>query len=77
MHETPLHHAAKNMRVEMIVILVEFGANIYARDQHDRKPVDYTAAGSPAAACLQRYEGTSTQRSRMCAVRLRHQQVAV
>lgn len=56
LHETPLHHAAKNMRVDMIEILVEFGANIYARDQHNRKPVDYTTPGSPSAACLQFYE---------------------
>lgn len=26
----------------MIEILVEFGVNVYARDQHNRKPVDYT-----------------------------------
>lgn len=56
LHETALHHAAKNMRVEMIEILVEFGANIYARDQHNRKPVNYTTPGSPSAACLQFYE---------------------
>lgn len=56
LHETPLHHAAKNMRVEMIEILVEFGANVYARDHHDRKPVDYTTPGSPSAACLHFYE---------------------
>lgn len=59
LHETPLHHAAKNMRVEMIQILVEFGANIYARDVHDRKPVDYTTPGSPSAACLRLYESRS------------------
>lgn len=56
LHETPLHHAAKHMRVEMLEILVEFGANIYARDQHNRKPVDYTTPGSPSEACLQFYE---------------------
>lgn len=55
-HETPLHHAAKSMRVEMIEILVEFGANIHARDQYDRRPVDYTTPGSPSAACLRFYE---------------------
>lgn len=40
----------------MIEALVEFGANIYARDQHNKRPVDYTAPGSPAAACLHFYE---------------------
>lgn len=40
----------------MIQVLVEFGANIYARDQNNKKPVDYTAPGSPAAACLLFYE---------------------
>lgn len=56
LHETPLHHAARNMRVEMIEILLEFGANVYARDQHNRKPVDYTAPGSPSAGRLSFYE---------------------
>ncbi|XP_034019384.1 ankyrin repeat and SOCS box protein 13 [Thalassophryne amazonica] len=56
--ETPLHHAAKNMQEDMIEMLVEFGANIYARDQCNRKPVDYTNPGSPSAACLHFYEST-------------------
>uniref|UniRef100_A0A665W7E9 Ankyrin repeat and SOCS box containing 13a, tandem duplicate 2 n=1 Tax=Echeneis naucrates TaxID=173247 RepID=A0A665W7E9_ECHNA len=58
LHETPLHQAAKKMRVEMIEMLVEFGANIYARDQHNKRPVDYTTPGSPSADCLHFYETT-------------------
>ena len=65
LHETPLHHAAKNMRVEMIEILVEFGANVYARDQHNRKPVDYTTPGSPSAGFLSFYESEC-----LCSARL-------
>lgn len=81
LHETPLHHAAKNMRVEMIEILLEFGANIYARDQHDRKPVDYTTPGSPSAACLQLYESQYLDlrgdRKQSCVtVSMQHQQMA-
>ena len=56
LHETPLHHATKNKQVEMVEILVEFGANVHARDHHDKKPVDYTTPGSPSATCLQFYE---------------------
>lgn len=40
----------------MIELLVEFGANIYAKDKHERKPRDYTKADTPAAFCLQLYE---------------------
>ncbi|XP_071777130.1 ankyrin repeat and SOCS box protein 13-like [Centroberyx gerrardi] len=58
LHETPLHHAAKKMRADMIEMLVEFGANVYARDQWDKKPSDYTTPGSPSAVCLQFYENT-------------------
>lgn len=56
LHETPLHHAAKSNNVDMIELLVEFGANIYARDKYDRKPVDYTRPDTPSARCLQLYE---------------------
>lgn len=42
--------------VDMIELLVEFGANVYASDNLSRKPVDYTTAASPAYTCLTFYE---------------------
>ncbi|XP_032364832.1 ankyrin repeat and SOCS box protein 13-like [Etheostoma spectabile] len=42
----------------MVEMLVEFGADVYARDQHNRRPVDYAAPGSPSATCLRFYATT-------------------
>ncbi|XP_049617137.1 ankyrin repeat and SOCS box protein 13 isoform X2 [Syngnathus scovelli] len=56
LHQTALHHAAKSANVELVETLVEFGANIYARDRHNKKPVDYASPGSPVATCLRSYE---------------------
>ncbi|XP_072309427.1 ankyrin repeat and SOCS box protein 13 [Eucyclogobius newberryi] len=58
LHETPLHHAAKNKSEDMIQILVEFGANVYSRDQRDRRPGDYTRPGSGPAERLRSYESS-------------------
>ncbi|XP_077355301.1 ankyrin repeat and SOCS box protein 13-like isoform X2 [Festucalex cinctus] len=56
LHQTALHHAAKGAQVEMIETLVEFGANIYTRDKHNKKPIDYASPGSPTETCLRFYE---------------------
>uniref|UniRef100_A0A3B3VE55 Ankyrin repeat and SOCS box protein 13-like n=1 Tax=Poecilia latipinna TaxID=48699 RepID=A0A3B3VE55_9TELE len=53
-HETSLHHAARAHMVDMIELLVEFGANVYASDGLGKKPLDYTTPASPSYACLQR-----------------------
>ena len=63
LHETPLHYAAKARRAETVELLVEFGANIYARDHRERRPVDYTTPDSPAAACLRSYESKTPVRT--------------
>lgn len=55
-HETALHHAAKASNLEMIELLVEFGGNVYARDNLGKKPIHYTSSGSAAAICLKFYE---------------------
>lgn len=59
-HETALHHAARLNMVDMIELLAEFGANVYASDNLGRKPVDYTIPGSAAYTCLMFYESKFT-----------------
>lgn len=58
-HETALHHAARVHMVDMIELLVEFGASVYATDNHGRKPVDYTTPASSSHSCLMFYESKS------------------
>jgi ankyrin repeat/SOCS box protein 13 len=56
LHETALHHAAKVKNVDLIEMLVEFGGNIYARDNRGKKPSDYTWSSSAPAKCFEYYE---------------------
>lgn len=56
LHETALHHAAKVKNVDLIELLIEFGGNIYARDNLGKKPINYTSQGSPTNICLEFYE---------------------
>ncbi|XP_029008458.1 ankyrin repeat and SOCS box protein 13 isoform X2 [Betta splendens] len=58
LHETALHHAAKTKNVDLIELLVEFGGNVYARDNLHKKPIHYTSHGSPSYLCLEFYEKT-------------------
>lgn len=56
LHETALHHAAKTKHIDLIELLVEFGGNVYARDNLNKKPIHYTSLGSPSYLCLEFYE---------------------
>lgn len=53
LHETALHHAAKAKNIDLIELLVEFGGNVYARDNLNKKPIHYTILGSPSYICLE------------------------
>lgn len=68
LHETALHHAAKVKNVDLIEMLIEFGGNIYARDNRGKKPSDYTWSSSPPAKCFEHYE--SEARSALPALRM-------
>ncbi|NXB16340.1 ASB13 protein, partial [Rhagologus leucostigma] len=71
LHETALHHAARARNVDLLRLLVEFGGNIYARDNRGKKPSDYAWSSSPAAKCLEYYERTPLSLSQLCRVSVR------
>ncbi|XP_005668274.1 ankyrin repeat and SOCS box protein 13 isoform X3 [Sus scrofa] len=71
LHETALHHAAKVKNVDLIEMLVQFGGDIYARDNRGRKPSDYARSSSAPARCLEHYEKTPLTLSQLCRVSLR------
>lgn len=71
LHETALHHAAKVKNADLVEMLVEFGGNVYARDNRGRKPSDYTWSNSPVAKCFEFYEKTPLSLSQLCRLRLR------
>lgn len=71
LHETALHHAAKVKNVDLVEMLIEFGGNIYARDNRGKKPSDYTLRSSPTAKCFEYYEKTPLSLSQLCRVTVR------
>ncbi|NXY39497.1 ASB13 protein, partial [Pomatorhinus ruficollis] len=71
LHETALHHAAKVKNVDLVEMLVEFGGNIYARDNRGKKPSDYTWSSSPTAKCFEYYEKTPLSLAQLCRVTVR------
>ncbi|XP_072529152.1 ankyrin repeat and SOCS box protein 13 [Salminus brasiliensis] len=71
LHETALHHAAKANNMEMIELLVEFGANVYVKDKHEKKPGDYTRPDTPSALCLQLYESVPLSLQQLSRIALR------
>ncbi|XP_004575309.2 ankyrin repeat and SOCS box protein 13a.1 isoform X1 [Maylandia zebra] len=70
-HEMALHHAARVGMVEMIELLVEFGANVYASDNLGRKPIDYTTPASPSYTCLRFYESNPLSLQQLCRIAVR------
>ncbi|XP_026865811.2 ankyrin repeat and SOCS box protein 13 isoform X1 [Electrophorus electricus] len=72
LHETALHHAAKANSLELIELLVEFGGNVFARDNLGKKPSHYTSHGSSAALCLQLYESEPLSLQQLSRVALRN-----
>ncbi|XP_074554528.1 ankyrin repeat and SOCS box protein 13a.1 [Halichoeres trimaculatus] len=70
-HETALHHAARTNMVDMIELLIEFGAHVYASDNLGKKPIDYTPPASAAYTCLISFEGNPLSLLQLCRITVR------
>lgn len=70
-HETALHHAARLQSVEMIEMLLDFGANAYASDNVGRKAIDYTTPATPAHSCLDWHQRNAPSLQHLCRIAFR------
>ncbi|KAM7366840.1 hypothetical protein PAMP_014783 [Pampus punctatissimus] len=70
-HETALHHAARVDMVDMIELLMGFGANVYTSDNMGRKPVDYTTPASHSYTCFRFYESNPLSLQQLCRITVR------
>ncbi|XP_063068664.1 ankyrin repeat and SOCS box protein 13-like [Engraulis encrasicolus] len=70
-HDTALHNAARRGCAELLEMLVQFGANVYARDKHNHLASYFTKHGTPAHTCLEHYESSPMSLMQQCRIRVR------
>ncbi|XP_037538924.1 ankyrin repeat and SOCS box protein 13 [Nematolebias whitei] len=71
LHEVALHHAAKTKNTDLMELLVEFGGNVFARDNLNKKPIHYTGVGSASYRCLEFFENTPLSLQQLSRVAVR------
>uniref|UniRef100_A0A670YSR8 SOCS box domain-containing protein n=1 Tax=Pseudonaja textilis TaxID=8673 RepID=A0A670YSR8_PSETE len=71
LHETALHHAAKVRNTDLAEMLIQFGGNVYARDNRGKRPSDYSQSSSSTGKCFAYYERNPLRLSQLCRLSLR------
>ncbi|KAL2097450.1 hypothetical protein ACEWY4_006657 [Coilia grayii] len=69
--ETPLHAAAQKDCTEVIKVLLEFGANINAKNMELKRPVETAPPSSLAESLLLLYEATPQSLLQLCRLSIR------
>ncbi|XP_043560733.1 ankyrin repeat and SOCS box protein 5b isoform X3 [Chiloscyllium plagiosum] len=64
--ETPLHAAARQSNPEIVKMLLEFGADISARNAEAERPIDVAVTSSPVDRLLLHYEATPSSLCQLC-----------
>ncbi|OXB66006.1 hypothetical protein ASZ78_006661 [Callipepla squamata] len=70
--ETPLHAAAQHSSTEIVNLLLEFGADINAKNTDFERPVDLAAPRSLVERLLLLHEATPSSLCQLCRLRIRN-----
>ncbi|XP_041349829.1 ankyrin repeat and SOCS box protein 13-like isoform X2 [Gigantopelta aegis] len=67
MHNAPLHEAARSQYMEVLLLLLNYGANVYARNSHSKTASDLVPSStSPAKQLLQYWESNPRALCYLC-----------
>ncbi|NP_001006262.2 ankyrin repeat and SOCS box protein 9 isoform a [Gallus gallus] len=66
--ESPLHAAARSCSVELVMLLIDFGADIWAKNAESKRPMELVPPGSPLGRLFLQKEGPLSlmQLCRLC-----------
>ncbi|OXB80361.1 UNVERIFIED_CONTAM: hypothetical protein H355_012794 [Colinus virginianus] len=57
--ESPLHAAARSCSAELVMLLIDFGADIWAKNAESKRPMELVPPGSPLGQLFLQKEGGS------------------
>ncbi|XP_073433793.1 ankyrin repeat and SOCS box protein 5 isoform X3 [Dendrobates tinctorius] len=69
--DTPLHAAAQQSNTDIVSLLLDFGADISAKNTDCKRPVDVAPARSPVERHLLQYEANPCSLCQLCRLRIR------
>ncbi|XP_072026493.1 ankyrin repeat and SOCS box protein 13-like [Amphiura filiformis] len=71
LHESPLHYAAISQNPELVILLLNYGANLHSTDMQGRRPLERVQRNSPCGRVLQFYEENPMLLSQLCRLQIR------
>lgn len=55
--DSPLHMAARNCSVELVKLLMDFGADVWVKNAENKRPVELVPPGCPVGQLFLQREG--------------------
>ncbi|XP_062905530.1 ankyrin repeat and SOCS box protein 5b isoform X3 [Mobula hypostoma] len=70
--ETPLHAAARQSNPDIVMLLLDFGAEVRARNAEGERPIDVAVTSSSVDRLLLHYEATPSSLCQLCRLCVRN-----